>query len=487
VFSPYKDSGINMNWNTGELSTEVKGTFQSVLSALPAEVQVVTWAFATGQCGSESWGGYDAVALASYNVPRWVQAGKKYIISTGGAAGAFFCGTDAGFSTFIDRYYSANMIGVDFDIEGSQTAEEISQLAARVKVASAKYPSLRWSWTVATLGTASYENLGNAGLNVVKAINSNGLSWSNNLINLMVMDYGGAGDGTCAVVGGTCDMGQSAINAAESLHSRHNVPYSSIELTPMIGGNDVVANVFSIENAKTVAKYVQSKQLGGLHFWSLDRDRDCAAGSWASPTCNSYGTAGTFGFTNAFLTALGSPASTPAPLPSPVVPSPSHSKVADVPAPTPAASPANVPASSPSQRGTTDPWGACGTQHMPQMNCPAGTCCSQWGYCGTGVDFCGAGCQSDYGQCDKPAGTGAQLANRRSLDTAAATTAAAPWVLAVIALGTLTVVGAVVWAAAAVLRPTTPQNLMEVYTDADSLLDLQEHGYVSPPGIPVDC
>jgi len=60
-------------------------------------------------------------------------------------------------------------------------------------------------------------------------------------------------------------------------------------------------------------------------------------------------------------------------------------------------------------------------------------------------------------------------------------------VLAVIALGTLTVVGAVVWAAAAVLRPTTPQNLMEVYTDADSLLDLQEHGYVSPPGIPVDC
>lgn len=34
-------------------------------------------------------------------------------------------------------------------------------------------------------------------------------------------------------------MAQSAINAAESLHSLHGVPYANIELTPMIGRNDV--------------------------------------------------------------------------------------------------------------------------------------------------------------------------------------------------------------------------------------------------------
>ena len=43
---------------------------------------------------------------------------------------------------------------------------------------------------------------------------------------------------------------------------------------------------------------------GGLHFWSLDRDTDCAPGS-SSPTCNSYGAAGSFGFTNRFVSDLG--------------------------------------------------------------------------------------------------------------------------------------------------------------------------------------
>ena len=42
----------------------------------------------------------------------------------------------------------------------------------------------------------------------------------------------------------------------------------------------------------------------GIHFWSLDRDNDCAPG-YASATCNSYGSAGTWGFTNAFISDLG--------------------------------------------------------------------------------------------------------------------------------------------------------------------------------------
>ena len=104
--------------------------------------------------------------------------------------------------------------------------------------------------------------------------------WSNVYINLMAMDYGSAGPGTCAVgTNGVCDMGQSAINAAESLHRLHGVPYSSIELTPMIGGNDVVSNVFTLADVSTLTAYAQSKGLGGLHHWSFDRDQDCNEGS----------------------------------------------------------------------------------------------------------------------------------------------------------------------------------------------------------------
>eukprot|EP00951_Prasinocladus_malaysianus_P007564 scaffold54379_cov21-Prasinocladus_malaysianus.AAC.1 len=34
----------------------------------------------------------------------------------------------------------------------------------------------------------------------------------------------------------------------------------------------------------------------------------------------------------------------------------------------------------------------CGSEGSP--GCTPGFCCSQWGFCGTGDDFCGAGCQA---------------------------------------------------------------------------------------------
>ncbi|KAH1472600.1 hypothetical protein KXX06_006407, partial [Aspergillus fumigatus] len=41
--------------------------------------------------------------------------------------------------------------------------------------------------------------------------------------------------------------------------------------------------------------------------------------------------------------------------------------------------------------------GACGFSKATK--CPAGSCCSQYGYCGSDKDFCQAGCLSDYGEC----------------------------------------------------------------------------------------
>lgn len=37
---------------------------------------------------------------------------------------------------------------------------------------------------------------------------------------------------------------------------------------------------------------------------------------------------------------------------------------------------------------------AAGPAVAQNCNCPADMCCSQWGYCGTTPDYCGAGCQS---------------------------------------------------------------------------------------------
>jgi hypothetical protein len=302
LFSPYKDITINMNWNTNVISTQVTGTFQGLLTVLPTNLRAVTWAFATGECGSENWGGLPGNAVAAANVQSFVSMGKSYIISTGGAAGSFHCGSDAGFEAFIQRYNSSRLVGIDFDIEAGQTPAAIASIVQRVKVARVNHPNLRFSFTIATLGGNQPQSLGQTGVNVINAIKAANLQGY--LINLMVMDYGSTTPGNCTIVNGRCDMGQSAIAAAESLHSFHGIPYDQIELTPMIGGNDTQDETFDLGDITELSNYARQRGLRGVHHWSWDRDRDCAPG-FAQPTCNSYGQAGTLGFTTRFLSALG--------------------------------------------------------------------------------------------------------------------------------------------------------------------------------------
>ncbi|WP_323121976.1 carbohydrate-binding protein [Burkholderia alba] len=314
VYSPYKDATISMNWNTNVISSNVTGQINPVLSVLPASVRTMTLAFATGECGSENWGGVNADALATTNVPLFAAANVNYVISTGGAAGAFTCGSDAGMATFINRYASSNLIGIDFDIEGGQTQQVISDLVQRVVVAQQTYPNLRFSFTLATLapsqsgattasswGANAPDSFNIYGDWVMQAIQAAGLK--NYTINLMTMDYGSAGPGNCVVANGTCQMGQSAVQAALNLHDHWGVPYNQIELTPMIGGNDVSGETFTPADVDTVNAFAKQNGIAGVHFWSFDRDVDCPAGA-ASPTCNSIGGVGTLGYTNRFASGL---------------------------------------------------------------------------------------------------------------------------------------------------------------------------------------
>jgi chitinase len=291
-----------MNWNTTVISSAVTGTLQPLLTVMPTNLKTMTWAFATGECGSENWAGIQPAALVSANVQNWVSMGKFYIISTGGQAGVFTCGSDAGFTTFINRYNSANMLGIDFDIEGGQSQDVINNLVQRAVAAEKSFPNLRFSFTLQTLGGNSPNSLNQLGAWVMQAIKQFGLS--KYTINLMAMDYGSTSAGNCTVVGGVCEMGQSAIAASENLHSFYGVPYANIELTPDIGGNDTQGETFTIPDAVTISAYAAQKGLAGIHFWSFDRDNDCAPGS-SSPTCNSYGQAGRLGFTTQFLSSLG--------------------------------------------------------------------------------------------------------------------------------------------------------------------------------------
>ena len=308
VYSPYKEVSSGGWDNNSLMYTSVTGTYQTQVSAMPTSNTTLTWAFASGNCGSESWDGVDGPTFAAANVPAFVNAGKYYILSTGGWGQQFKCTSDADFITFIARYYSSGMLGVDFDIEGGSTPDwtqsDVNSLVQSIVNAQQTYPNLRFSFTVGTTGGTAV-GLNNYGQMVLQAINTYGMQ--NYLIDLMVMDYGPNATPDICVVGasGLCDMGASAVQAAVSLHTSYGIPYNQIELTPMIGQNDSTPDIFQVADIATVSNFVTANGLAGLHFWSFDRDVDCPySSSGASANCNGVGNAGTLGYTDGFFTAL---------------------------------------------------------------------------------------------------------------------------------------------------------------------------------------
>ena len=315
VFSSYKGTWEDFDWNQNVIRTKVSGTTRDIGTDIKSRGSTtVTLAFATGACGSEDWSGADGADTASANVSKLVSEGAKYIISTGGAGGTFTCSSDSGMSTFINRWNSANLVGVDFDIENGQSQSVINALMQRVKTAHANYPSLRFSFTIATeavsngssmavpnLGTGQganddYNGLDPIGNNVMAAVRSV-LGWDGTAahwpsyvkIDLMTMDFGDPPQKAfCVVSGGKCQMGQSTLQAAYNQVSVWKMPYSGVEVTPMIGGNDTTDEKFLLTDVDTVSSFALSKGLGGVHYWAWDRDAPCAVGA-AKDNCNSMG------------------------------------------------------------------------------------------------------------------------------------------------------------------------------------------------------
>jgi hypothetical protein len=312
LFSPYKDVTINMNWNTDQMQSAAEGTAipvvgsGSLVSNYVPKLPAITVAFATGTCGSETWGGVSGASWAAENVPQLSAAHLNYVISTGGAAGTFTCASTSGMDSFIARYASSNLVGIDFDIEGGQSQSDIQNLVNASVGAQSTYPNLQFSFTIATLAASdgSYGGVNSLGAEVVQAVKASSLK--KYVINLMTMDFGSASAGVCVVASGACEMGQSSIQAVTNLEHTYGIAAGKIAVTPMIGLNDNTAETFTAGDVDTLTNYAKSNGLAGLHFWSLDRDTPCATTTtYASPTCNSVSDTTALQYTKRFMSDLG--------------------------------------------------------------------------------------------------------------------------------------------------------------------------------------
>lgn len=278
-FAPYQHVALNFAKQDKRIRSSVFAEAEPVIRAgqsiLPASVKTLIWGFASGECGQEVWGEVDGAQFAKENVADFLEAGTGYVLSTGGQAAMFSCGSDQGMATFIQRYQSAMLKGVDFDIEGQQSDQQIEQLVLRGLYLRQHYPELRLSFTLAThagsdQGRASLNQTGAKVLHYIKLH-----QLDNAIINLMVMDYGKASSKVCVLRGKRCDMGKSAWQAVQNVSQTYQIPVSRIAVTAMIGVNDVLENVFDLNDARQLLADARQHGYAGVHFWSLDRDRSC--------------------------------------------------------------------------------------------------------------------------------------------------------------------------------------------------------------------
>lgn len=309
VYSPYLYIHLPPQMETPTFMGSVLKPVRSLIGwaggDFPPGVSALTLAFATGECGHERWDFMGAPDMVDTHLKKLLKANIEYVISTGGADGVFTCGSEQGMEAFIARYDSPLLLGFDFDIEAGQSEAVIHQLVQHIHAAAQRRPHLRMSFTLATAsGTEpGWPTLNADGVKVMNSIQRVGLK--NYFINLMVMNFGDAAPDNCVVEGDRCHMGASAIATVRNFAQEYGVPLQQIEVTPMIGVNDIEKNVFTLNDAHQLTRYVHDNGLGGLHFWSLNRDSICPPGTPAlSPSCHGLPGLGNLAFTRALATPL---------------------------------------------------------------------------------------------------------------------------------------------------------------------------------------
>ncbi|MFH9770696.1 cellulose binding domain-containing protein [Streptomyces microflavus] len=242
-----------------------------------------------GSC-APLWGG--VTGLADDRVAQQIGAlrakGGDVRVSFGGAAGAELalnCSSSADLAAAYGKVVDAyRLTKVDFDIEGAALPDTAANTRRAQAIAQLqkKYPDLDVAFTLPVMP----EGLTRPGIDLLADAKKNGVRVDG--VNIMAMDYGPAYSD---------DMGTYAIQAATATQAQikgvlglsDTAAWKAVAVTPMIGVNDVVTEIFTVEDATQVVKFAQEKGIGRLAMWSGTRDKACPGGPKpaADATCSS--------------------------------------------------------------------------------------------------------------------------------------------------------------------------------------------------------
>ena len=240
---------------------------------------------------ANSWGGYYSMdgANETFDLDRKVarvrEQGGEIVISTGGLNNdelATSCTDEqkiiAGYEAFLQRYDSNTL---DLDIEGNDLDDSVASERRASAVAGLQKRAKDSGKPLEVWVTLPVDTRGmtEAGQGEVRRLLEGGVDLAG--VNLMTMNFGE-----------TRAAGQSMAAASEqgarAAHSQLKAIYrdlgqvlgdqtlwAKIGLTPMIGQNDLIGEVFTLDDAVALKGFAAATGIGRISMWSANRDIDC--------------------------------------------------------------------------------------------------------------------------------------------------------------------------------------------------------------------
>ena len=239
-----------------------------------------------------TWGGAYTLDTASSDldldrrISQLRLVGGQARVSFGGQAGTELASTctdptalaDA-YQAVVDRYL---LTSIDLDLEGTSQgdAAAAARRADAIKVVQDHASSVGRPlavWLTLPVGPTGLTTEGEA---VLAGMLSAGVDVTG--VNGMTMDFG-SGESPARPMSAQVIEASTALQAqVRAAFSRAGHPlddgqgWARLGITPMIGQNDVRAEVFTLADAAAVNDFARAHGVGQLSMWSLNRDSTCA-------------------------------------------------------------------------------------------------------------------------------------------------------------------------------------------------------------------
>ncbi|MFZ1626470.1 MAG: chitinase [Candidatus Moraniibacteriota bacterium] len=238
-----------------------------------------------------TWGGYYTLEEASValdldrRIARLDQQGGKVAVSFGGLLNAelsLACKDEEGlfkaYQSVIDRY-GLDTIDLDIESESIKDRESLDRRGRIMKRLQDHFRNTGKNLAVWLTLPVAPQGLTQEGADVVSIMLTSGVDLAG--VNVMTMDYGASRA-----------AGQSMFEVSKSAlvetHRQLGILYNQagiylgndslwrkIGATPMIGQNDVIDEVFTLEEATAFNAFAQEKKIGRMSMWSANRDAPC--------------------------------------------------------------------------------------------------------------------------------------------------------------------------------------------------------------------